>query len=130
MFYFADCNCAETVQRTHSTHAICKIHMILNLLMNGVYNQISIPPVLILPSPMGRRLLLFLEFFNKISVRLSLLARAFYMSHAVYPVSLHYHKIRQNESVVNILEGAIFGKKGLGKTSTTILKASPQKHNS
>jgi hypothetical protein len=79
--------------------------------MNGVYNQISIPPVLILPSPMGRRLLLFLEFFNKISVRLSLLARAFYMSHAFYPVSLHYHKIRHNEFVVNILEGAIFGKK-------------------
>jgi len=30
----------------------------------------------------------------------------------------------------NILEGAIFGKKGRGKTSTTILKASRQKHSS
>jgi len=57
VFYLADCNCAEIVQRTHSTHALCKIHIILNLLMNGVYNPISIPPVLILPYPMGRRLL-------------------------------------------------------------------------
>ena len=40
------------------------------------------------------------------------------------------HKIRHNEFVVNILEGAIFGEKGRGKTSTTILKASRQKHRS
>jgi hypothetical protein len=32
--------------------------------------------------------------------------------------------------VVNILEGAISGKKGLGKTSTTTLKASRQIHRS
>ena len=31
------------------------------------------------------------------------------------------HIIRHNEFVVNILEGAISGKKGHGKTSTTIL---------
>ena len=40
------------------------------------------------------------------------------------------HTVRHNEFVVNILEGAIFGKKGRGKTSTTILKASRQKHSS
>jgi len=40
------------------------------------------------------------------------------------------HTIRHNEFVVNILEGAISGKKGRGKTSTTILKASSQKHRS
>jgi len=38
------------------------------------------------------------------------------------------HTIRHNEFVENILEGAISGKKGSGKTSTTILKASRQKH--
>jgi hypothetical protein len=38
--------------------------------------------------------------------------------------------IRHNEFVVNILEGAISGKKGLGKTSTTILKASRQEYKS
>jgi hypothetical protein len=32
------------------------------------------------------------------------------------------HTIRQNEFVVNILEGATSGKKGLGKTSSTALK--------
>jgi hypothetical protein len=37
------------------------------------------------------------------------------------------HTIRHNEFVVNILEGAISGKKGCGKTWTTILKASRQK---
>ena len=37
------------------------------------------------------------------------------------------HIIRHNEFVVNILEGAISGKKGHGKTSTTVLKASHQK---
>jgi len=31
------------------------------------------------------------------------------------------HIIRCNEFVVNILEGAISGKKGCGKTSTTVL---------
>ena len=31
------------------------------------------------------------------------------------------HTVTHNESVVNILEGAISGKKGSGKTSTTIL---------
>jgi len=40
------------------------------------------------------------------------------------------HTFRHNEFVVIILEGAIFGKKGRGKTSTTILKASRQKHSS
>ena len=40
------------------------------------------------------------------------------------------HTIRHNEFVVNILEGAISGKKGCGTTSTTILKASRQKHRS
>ena len=34
------------------------------------------------------------------------------------------HTDRHNEFVVNILEGAISGKKGSGKTSTTILKFS------
>jgi hypothetical protein len=38
------------------------------------------------------------------------------------------HTIRHNEFVVNILEGAISRKKVHGKTSTTILKASHQKH--
>jgi hypothetical protein len=38
--------------------------------------------------------------------------------------------IRCNEFVVNILEGAISGKKGREKISTTILKASRQKHSS
>jgi hypothetical protein len=32
--------------------------------------------------------------------------------------------IRHNKFVVNILEGAISGKKGSGKTSTAVLKAS------
>ena len=40
------------------------------------------------------------------------------------------HTIKHNEFVVNILEGAISGKKGSGKTSTTILKASRQKQRS
>jgi hypothetical protein len=40
------------------------------------------------------------------------------------------HTIRHNEFVVNILEGAISGKKGYGKTSTAILKTSRQKHRS
>ena len=40
------------------------------------------------------------------------------------------HIIRHNEFVVNILEGAISGKKGHGKTSTTIVKASLQEHRS
>jgi len=40
------------------------------------------------------------------------------------------HTIRQNEFVVKIFEGAIFGKRGCGKTSTAILKASCQKHSS
>ena len=40
------------------------------------------------------------------------------------------HIIRQNEFVVNILEGAISGKEGHGKTWTTILKASRQEHRS
>ena len=39
------------------------------------------------------------------------------------------HTIRHNEFVVSILEGAISGKKGRG-ASTTILKASRQKHSS
>jgi len=38
--------------------------------------------------------------------------------------------LMNNEFVVNILQGAIFGKKGHGKTSTTILKQSCQKHRS
>ena len=41
-----------------------------------------------------------------------------------------WHTIQHNEFVVNILEGAIFGKKSRGKTWTTILKASRQKHRS
>jgi hypothetical protein len=40
------------------------------------------------------------------------------------------HIIRHSESVVNILEEEISGKKGHGKTSTTILKASRQEHRS
>jgi hypothetical protein len=40
------------------------------------------------------------------------------------------HIIRHNEFVVNILEGAISGKKGHGKTSITIFKASRQEHRS
>ena len=40
------------------------------------------------------------------------------------------HTIRQNEFVVNIREGAMSGKKGRGKTSTTVLKASRQKNRS
>jgi hypothetical protein len=40
------------------------------------------------------------------------------------------HIIRHNEFVVNILEGAISGKKGCGKTSTASLKAIRQKHRS
>jgi len=40
------------------------------------------------------------------------------------------HIIRHNEFVVHILEGAILGKKGSGKTSTTILKESRQEHGS
>ena len=43
--------------------------------------------------------------------------------------SLIRHTIRHNEYVVNILEGAISGKKGCRKTSTAILKASRQKHS-
>jgi hypothetical protein len=39
------------------------------------------------------------------------------------------HIIRHKEFAVNILEGAIYGKK-TGKTSTTVLKASLQKHSS
>jgi hypothetical protein len=35
-----------------------------------------------------------------------------------------------NHFAVNILEGAISGKKGCGKTSTTIIQASRQKHSS
>jgi hypothetical protein len=38
--------------------------------------------------------------------------------------------IGHNEFVVNILEGAVFGKKDRGKTATTILKATRQKHRS
>ena len=34
------------------------------------------------------------------------------------------HTVRHNEFVVNSLEGAIFGKKGSGKTWTAVLKAS------
>jgi hypothetical protein len=40
------------------------------------------------------------------------------------------HITRHNEFVVNILYGAISRKKGHGKTSTTILKASRQEHRS
>ena len=40
------------------------------------------------------------------------------------------HTVGHNEFVVNIFEGAISGKKGRGKTSTAILKASRQKHRS
>jgi len=40
------------------------------------------------------------------------------------------HVIKRNEFVVNILEGAISGKKSRRKTSTTILKASRQKPSS
>jgi hypothetical protein len=40
------------------------------------------------------------------------------------------HIIRYNEFVINILEGAISGKKGHGKTLTTILTASRQEHRS
>jgi hypothetical protein len=40
------------------------------------------------------------------------------------------HTIRHNEFAVNILEGAISGKKCRRKTSTRIPKASNQKHSS
>ena len=40
------------------------------------------------------------------------------------------HKIMHNQFVVNVLEGAISGKKGNGKGSTAVLKASRQKHRS
>jgi len=40
------------------------------------------------------------------------------------------HTNRHNEFVANNLDGAICGKKGRGKTSTVILKASRQKHRS
>jgi hypothetical protein len=40
------------------------------------------------------------------------------------------HTIRHNEFGANILEGALSGKKDRGKTSTTVLKASRQKHRS
>ena len=40
------------------------------------------------------------------------------------------HTVRHSEFVVNILEGATSGKKGCGKTSTAVLKASRQKHRS
>jgi hypothetical protein len=40
------------------------------------------------------------------------------------------HTVRHTEFVVNILEGAISRKKGCGKTSTTILTPSCQKHRS
>jgi hypothetical protein len=40
------------------------------------------------------------------------------------------HTIRHNEFVVNILEGEKKKKKGHGKTSNTILKASHQKYRS
>jgi len=39
------------------------------------------------------------------------------------------HTVTHNEFVVNILEGTISGKKGSEKTSTTMLKASHQKHS-
>ena len=38
--------------------------------------------------------------------------------------------VRHNEFLVNILEGAISGKNGRGKTSTTTLRASRQEHRS
>ena len=41
-----------------------------------------------------------------------------------------WHTVGHNEFAVNILEGAIFGKKGSGKTWTAMLKASAQKHSS
>jgi hypothetical protein len=41
-----------------------------------------------------------------------------------------YTEIRHNDLVVNILEGAISRKKGLGKTLTTGPKASRQIHRS
>jgi hypothetical protein len=40
------------------------------------------------------------------------------------------HTFRCNEFVVNMLEGAISGKKGCRKASSAILKASRQKHSS
>jgi hypothetical protein len=40
------------------------------------------------------------------------------------------HTIRHNEFVVNILEKGKYPEKGRGKTSSTILKASRQKHRS
>jgi hypothetical protein len=40
------------------------------------------------------------------------------------------HTIMHIEFVVNISEGAISGKKGLRKTSTTAFKGSRQKHSS
>jgi hypothetical protein len=40
------------------------------------------------------------------------------------------HTVRRNEFVVNILEGALFGKKCRGKISTTVLKASREKRRS
>jgi hypothetical protein len=40
------------------------------------------------------------------------------------------HTVRHNQFVVNILEGAILGKKDRGKNSTTILKASRQNDRS
>jgi hypothetical protein len=41
---------------------------------------------------------------------------------------MDWHIIRKNEFVVNILEGAISGKKGCGKTSNAIIKVSRKKH--
>jgi len=40
------------------------------------------------------------------------------------------HTFRHKKFLVNVLEGAIFGEKGCGKTWTAILKASQQKHSS
>ena len=40
------------------------------------------------------------------------------------------HTVGHNEFAVNILEGAIFGKKCRGKTWTAVLKASGQKYSS